>query len=303
MRLAILADIHGNLPALEAVLDDVAKEGVGGILVAGDLTGGPQSQEVADRLRALRAWVIRGNREEYLRLLDAGTAPAQWHESEQWAALRWEYSRLDRATLAWVATLPGPHVFAPDRVPPIRVVHGSPSSAREALFPQQEHVLQWFRRAGFTEAELAPGRLTGVLASLDEPVLVCGHTHIAWALERDGKLVLNPGSVGAPLNGDVRAQYALLEWRSGRWQAVHRALSYDLAQVRRAFEESGYLAHCGAYARAWLTGIETGRYVWGVFLRHLRRSAAEMGDAQRQMATASAWDRAVASFDWDRYAF
>ena len=261
MRLAILADIHGNLPALEAVLDDVTRRGVDRILVAGDLTGGPQSQAAADWLRSLNAWMIRGNREEYLVTLDSGTAPKYWYKSEQWAPLRWEYDRLDRTTLDWIASLPGPRVFVADGAAPIRVVHGSPNSVREPLFSQDEAVLKWFRVSGFKEAELGPERLDAVLDALVEPVLVCGHTHISWQHERNGQLVLNPGSVGAPLNGDVRAQYALIEWRGGRWQVEQRAIPYDLGQIRRVFQESGYLAQGGPYARAWLIGIETGRYV------------------------------------------
>jgi diadenosine tetraphosphatase ApaH/serine/threonine PP2A family protein phosphatase len=139
------------------------------------------------------------------------------------------------------------------------------------------------------------------LAALAEPVLVCAHTHLPWVLEQDAKLVLNPGSVGAPLNGDVRAQYVLLEWRGRRWHAARRAVPYDLARVRRAFTESGYLAQGGPYARAWLMGVESGRYVWGAFMVHARRLAAESGQTVRQTAIADVWDRAVATFDWDTY--
>jgi predicted phosphodiesterase len=301
MRLAILADVHGNLPALEAVLEDVTKQNVDRILVAGDLTGGPQSQEVIDRMRALNAWAIRGNREEYLTAYNAGTVPDYWRESEQWAPLRWEHRRLDRAALDWVASLPGPRVFVSDGTAPIRVVHGSPNSVREPLFPQDEAVLKWFRVSGYKEQELGPGRLEAVLDALVEPVLVCGHTHISWQQEQNGQLVLNPGSVGAPLNGDVRAQYALLEWRGGRWQVEHRAIPYDLARVRRVFQESGYLEEGGPYARAWLTCIETGRYVWGKFLAHARRLASETGKAGRQTTIAEVWDQAVATFDWETF--
>jgi predicted phosphodiesterase len=302
MRLAILADVHGNLPALEAVLEDVNKYNVDRILVAGDVTGGPQSQEAIELLRSLNAWTIRGNREEYLTAYDEGTVPDYWRESEQWAPLRWEYGHLDRAALDWVESLPGPQVFVSGSTSSIRVVHGSPNSDREPLFSQDEAVLKWFRVSGFTEQELGPERLEAVLDSLVEPVLVCAHTHIPWVQAQGGKLVLNPGSVGAPLNGDVRAQYALLEWCGDRWQAVHRAVPYDLERIRRVFRDTGYLAEGGPYARAWLLGVETGLYVWGQFMVHARRLASESGAPLRQAGIAGVWARAVATFDWDRYA-
>jgi predicted phosphodiesterase len=301
MRLAILADVHGNLPALEAVLEDVAKQDVDRILVAGDLTGGPQSQEAIEWMRALNAWTIRGNREEYLAEYDAGTVPDYWRESEQWAPLRWEHRHLDRAALDWIISLPGPRTFVAEGTAPIRVVHGSPNSVREPLFSQDEAVLKWFQVSGYQEQELGPDRLEAVLASLVEPVLVCAHTHIAWAQERKGQLVFNPGSVGAPLNGDVRAQYALLEWRGDRWQVAHRAIPYDLERVRRVFQKSGYLAKGGPYARAWLISVETGRYVWAAFVAHARKLASESSQSGQQTAIAEVWDQAVATFDWDRY--
>jgi diadenosine tetraphosphatase ApaH/serine/threonine PP2A family protein phosphatase len=245
--------------------------------------------------------MIRGNREEYLMALDSGTAPEHWYQSEQWAPLRWEHGQLDRATLDWIASLPGPKTFAASDVTPIHVVHGSPSSAREALYPDEQAVLARYCAAAFMAGELAPHRLARVLASLAEPVLICAHTHMPWVQERKEKLILNPGSVGAPLNGDVRAQYALLKWRGGRWQAEHRAVCYDLDRVRRVFQESGYLAQGGPYARAWLVGVETGRYVWGAFLAHARRLAAETGEADRRSTIADVWDQAVATFDWETY--
>jgi hypothetical protein len=119
-------------------------------------------------------------------------------------------------------------------------------------------------------------------------------------------LVLNPGSVGAPLNGDVRAQYAILRWQGGRWQVEHRAIPYDLERICRVFRECGYMAGGGPYARAWLLGTKTGRYVWGSLLRHARRLASESatatgGEGERQAAISGVWDRAVATFEWERY--
>ena len=81
VRLAVLSDIHGNLPALEAVLADVQRQGVDGILVAGDCTGGPHQQAAIDLLRALDSWMIRGNSENYCLAFDTGTAPESWRTS------------------------------------------------------------------------------------------------------------------------------------------------------------------------------------------------------------------------------
>ena len=301
MRLAVLADVHGNLHALEAVLNDVYKHDVDGFIVAGDLTGGPQSQDVVDRLRSLNAHTIRGNREEYLLAFDSGTAPAHWHSSAQWAVLRWEYGHLNRTTLDWITSLPGQRVWTSGSAAPMRIVHGSPQSASESLYPDDKADFDVFLEAAFPVPDRDPTRLKALLALLVEPVLVCAHTHIPWKQVQNGRLVVNPGSVGAPLNGDIRAQYALLDWQGGRWVANHRAVPYDLDRVRKAFRDSGFLAHGGAFARAWLLGIETARYVWGAFLAHAMRLSSGAGRDQEREIPDALLDRAVETFDWEIY--
>ena len=109
-RLALLSDVHGNLPALEAVLEDIRQHGVDGIIVAGDSTGGPQQGEVIDRLRATTEWIIRGNNEDYLLAYQSGEAPEAWWTSKQWAMMRWSYQQLDSETLGFIASLPSQRV-------------------------------------------------------------------------------------------------------------------------------------------------------------------------------------------------
>ena len=301
MRLAVLADIHGNLPALEAVLADVQQHEVDGIIVAGDIIGGgPQSVEAIRLLRLLDCWMIRGNNEGYFLAYDAGTAPNGWRVGDQWAAMRWSYLRLGREMLDFIASLPEQRVIALDGAVPIRVVHGSPRDLSEGLFPDRDPAaLGLFERAGFFSSGKGPVKLAWILAQIDEPVLVCGHTHIPWTQEQDGRLVLNPGSVGAPLNGDVRTQYALLTWQDGRWQAEQRAIPYDLDRVRTAFSESGLLSAGGAFARACLLTIETGQNVVGRFVSYTFELAAEAGYEDCDVVPDDVWERAVDTFDWD----
>jgi predicted phosphodiesterase len=301
MRLAVLADTHGNLPALEAVLADAWQQGVDGIIVAGDFTtGGPHQLETISLLRSLGSWMIRGNSEGYLLAYDVGDVSDSWRVSKQWASVRWSYLRLNRETLDFIAALPEQRVVTLDDAAPIRVVHGSPRSPSEHLFPDQDPVsLDAFRRAGLLLPGRDPAKLDQALAQIKEPVLVCGHSHIPWKQEQDGRLVLNPGSVGAPINGDVRAQYALLTWRDGHWQAEHRAIAYDLGRIRAAFRESGLLEEGGAFARAWLLDIETGQNVSGRFVSYTHDLVAEAGYEGSSVVPDSIWEQAIATFDWE----
>ena len=131
MCLAILADIHANLPALEAVLADARKNCVDGFIVAGDhINGGPHPNETMGALRSLEnCWMIRGNTDDYLSKLGNGTAPVGWRTSHQWAATRWSYQHLEKDHLNFVAALPGQGVVRWRDTAPIRVVHGTPASS------------------------------------------------------------------------------------------------------------------------------------------------------------------------------
>lgn len=299
-RVAVLSDIHGNLPSLEAVLSDVQRKGVDGIIAAGDYTGGPQPQETTDLLRSLGSCMIRGNTEDYCLDYDRGNGPAGWRESKQWAAMRWSCSCLSRETLDFIASLPQQRVVAPSGAAPIRVVHGSPRSPTEHLFPDRDPAaLRAFREAGLLPWGTEPIRLSYALAQIEELVLVCGHSHIPWTQEQDGRLVVNAGSVGAPIHGHWYAQYAILSWRNSRWRAEHHSIAYDLDRIRAVYRDSGYLARGGAFARACLLEIESGQNVAGRLVSHVYEVAADAGFDGRGVVPDSLWDQAVATFDWE----
>lgn len=287
-RWAVLADVHGNLPALEAVLADVRRHDVDGIIVAGDLVGGgPHSREVVRRLRALDGHMIRGNNDDYFIQYDAGDAPAGWQAGEQWAAMRWG------------------RTIAVDGRPPVCVVHGSPGDASVGLLPERDEAAwRCFARSGVLSAIRGAGEqgtLARAFSMVDAPVLVCGHTHIPWQERRGERLAFNPGAVSGSLNGDPRAHYALLVWRGDRWQVVPRTVAYDVALVRAAFQQSGLLETGGAFARACLLTIETGWNVAGYFVSHTFALAAEAGFEACAVVPDEVWERAVATFPWERW--
>ncbi len=284
IRLAILADIHGNLPALEAVLADVARFQVDGIIVLGDLADrGPFPLEAVRLVESVGGQMIRGNTDNRLVQLEGGDAPDGWHTREQYAAVRWTYRRLDREALGFLASLPerqAVHFPGADR---IRLVHGTPRDAERGIFPAQN-----------------PASLERALTSVREPVLLCAHTHLQWTWEGEGRLACNPGSVGQPFDGGRRARYALLDWDAGagRWEAALRAVAYDWDRTRRAFHESGLLEEGGAIIRACLAGLEIGRDVLGPFVRHAYGLAAMRGCIGGEALPDIIWEEAEATFEW-----
>lgn len=281
MRLAVLADVHGNLPALEHVLEDARCQGAESIVVAGDLTGGPHPVETIARLRSIGATMIRGNSDDNLLRYRRGSAPEAWSSSLQFALLRWTDRRLDDETYAFLESLPVERSIHLPGTQSLRVIHGSPGDPSEGLSPDDDLAC-----------------LNNALALVDEEVLICGHSHRPWKVESNGRLAINPGAVCGPLNGEVGAQYALLDWSGASWHAEHRTVAYELALIRAAFRKTGLLREGGALARAFLASIECGRDIASDFLAHARRLATAAGAPPEDPIPDEVWRSASATFSW-----
>ncbi len=188
MRVAALYDVHGNLPALEAVLAEVEALEVDAVVVGGDVAIGPMPRETLERLLALgeRALFLRGNGDREI----AGDPPGDglWSERTRWSA-----AQLERGQLAWLAALPDTQTVAVDGLGPVLFCHGSPRSDEEIL-----------TRISSEE------RVAAVVAGVAEHVVVCGHTHVQFDREVAGKRLVNAGSVGMPYEARPGAYWALL---------------------------------------------------------------------------------------------
>lgn len=265
-RIAVISDIHGNVPALEAVLEDLASVGADEVLVGGDLVGrGPQGTEVVRRIAGLGWSTIRGNHEEYLLEFRRGDVPSAWLHAEEWSAARWMASELGEDEARWIAALP--FSLTAEVAPGLRLVHGTPRSTREGIGP-------W----------LSDRRLGEHWAEVEEPVLVCAHTHRPLHREVDGGLVVNVGSVGLPFNGDRRAQYALFETSGagtdGGWRVELRQVAYDRDRIFRIYEETGFLARGGVTARLLRMELEHAAPVLVPFLKWAERRGVEPAETE-----------------------
>jgi predicted phosphodiesterase len=196
MRVAALYDIHGNVPALEAVLAEVDVLAPDAIVVGGDVAFGPMVSETLARLRGLgeRARFVMGNCErELIAAFDAGATPEDAGDDliarfNAWAAQR--LSRDDRDFMAGFAPVVSLEL---DALGPALFCHGSPRSDTELI------------------TQLTPPeRLEPMLAGVAEPIVVCGHTHHQFVLELDGRRVLNAGAVGMPYQGAAAAFWLML---------------------------------------------------------------------------------------------
>jgi predicted phosphodiesterase len=231
-RYAFIADIHGNLPALDAVISDIHTQSVDGVWVGGDLVGrGPQGHAVVGRIAELGWPCIRGNHEDYLLKFRKGDVEPDWLELPEWAAVRWMAAELSDDDVKYIDGLPLTLRIEGEK--PIRLVHGTPDSHSVGIGP-------W----------TADKKLVGYLERIEECCLVCAHTHRSLERRLEEGLVINTGSVGLPFNGIEKAQYIILTEMDGDWQVEFRQVEYDRELVYQVYESSGFLATGGVYS--WL---------------------------------------------------
>jgi len=246
VKLAILADIHGNLPALEAVVEDALAHKAEAFVVNGDVVNrGPQGPEVMARVAELAARFTLGNHDDLLRRLADGDAalPGEFHHDPFWLANRWCAAALTAAgAFATIGSWPLTQRVELPGLPRILISHGSPRHFREGY------------GSGLSDAVISE-----IVEMNPAEVLVGSHTH--WPLRRRwGRVeVLNTGAVGTPFNGDGRAQYLLLESQRGRWRPHFRRVAYDHAAALAAFEASGYLAAGGLLAQLFRDEVRDAR--------------------------------------------
>ncbi len=226
IRLALLSDIHSNLPALEAVLDDLKDFAPHKIIVAGDVVNwGPFSAQVVERVLNERCVVIRGNNELYLTDWQTERMPSAWRG---FTVPPYTLAQLGSELINVIATWPDTLSLRFPRVMAVRVVHGSPRSPFEPIFPITSDA----------DAEL-------MLQDVEEATIFAAHSHLALERRVGRWHVLNAGSVGNPLDGDLRASYIVLEGDENGWRGVLRRVSFDNERVYREFERTGFVEQCG----------------------------------------------------------
>ncbi len=275
-RLAVLADIHGNLPALEAVLADIeARGGADQVVVAGDIVNwGPFSAQVMERV-AQEDWaVIRGNNEYYLLEYNTARQPEHWRD---YNLLPWLYAQLQGRWHRMIATWPDELSLRYPDAPAIRVFHGIPGNPWRGLHPL-----------------LSDSEIAEALSGVEEPVVIGAHTHLQMSRQVAGWYVINPGSVGVPIDGDLRAGYALLEGDESGWTPEFVRVAFDRRAVLREFEQQRFVEQYGVIAQLVVREFETARILVGPFIRW-----------QQEQFPDAAWDVALlAAFEMvDQWAY
>jgi putative phosphoesterase len=242
-RYAVMSDIHGNIWALEAVLEDIGRRGLKHIINLGDTVYGPlEPQATAERLMDLSLIGISGNEDRLLFEKAVASAPAEVERVRK---------RLARESVDWLAAQPATVVAGKE----LFLCHGTPASDETYLLERASA-----RGGTLNDADA----IRAQLASVAQPVVLCGHSHIPRAVHlNDGRLIVNPGSVGlqaytddAPEPhmmecGSPHARYAVLSKAGGRWSIEEVILPYAWDKAADAARRNG--------RNDWAVWLERGR--------------------------------------------
>jgi putative phosphoesterase len=224
MKFGVISDIHGNLPALEAVCE--AMPDVDRLLCAGDVVGyNPWPTACIDRVRELGAVTVRGNHDRAV-AFDGGRR----FNAMAKAGVDYTRDQLGAEDMEWLRSLPTEQYVANGA---IHIVHGHPEDPDRYTYGSE-----------FSASMLGEG----------VAVVVLGHTHVQEHRTFEEGIVLNPGSVGQPRDGDPKAAFAVLELdEDGREPtATEHRVDYDIDRVIEAVEDAGLPTQIG-------TRLKTGK--------------------------------------------
>lgn len=303
MKYAIISDVHGNAHALRLALEDARREGAEGFLFAGDYCiSMPWPNEAVTLIRSLpNAYVIRGNDESHLDVPD--------DDDGQYEVSRWCAKSLTPENRTWLDALPESLDFTLEGVP-AHMAHSSEAFVGKALHarfrtsrlpslypdgPIPRDVLT----ADFRTFASA-GDLADTISALEPGVYVFGHNHIQTWGNFGGRVLVNPGSVGLPLDcGTQGASYSLLTIEDDAVSVEERRVPYNVECLIRKIRETGQYAAAHIWTETIISELRTCREKVAQFLWHCEEYADRIGDIRRPFAK-NTWQ---AAFDeWTQIA-
>lgn len=242
-RIAVLADIHSNHIALENCVTYAINKGIHDFIFLGDyISDFPYPQKTLDFLYDLKSkytcTFIRGNREDYF-LNYRKEQGTYWGPGSSTGSLWYTYNNLREQDYIFLEQLPDHMTYHVEGLPDICICHGSPRNIKELLY------------------ETTP-TINEAIQGIDERYILCGHTHKRMDIQYDGVRIVNPGSVGVPLESPLETQFAILSGQDSTWSIEMVNVPFDTDACIREFKESGLSDIAPYWVKTTIEIIRTG---------------------------------------------
>ena len=306
MKYAIISDIHGNIYALRAAIQDSKSQGADRYLLLGDYTNGfPWGNEVIETIRHLKnAIVIQGNGEGYL--LDLKNSGETDFSCEQFKPVYWAYRSLSKENLDYLIQLPTSEVVT-DIDTNIYLNHSMSifyRSLQIELFHSRNFRMMMTEKP-FTHEEYltyAKASLLGCsdakeeIEALPNGIYLFGHNHMQFHMKHGKKLFINPGSCGEPLDWDTNAAYTLLEVTQDNWNVTERRVEYDIKAAAKELDDSDFTLYSPMWSKVMRLELLTGKDYFASFVMHLIETGHVLGCTDYPVSN-NTWNVAVKTWD------
>lgn len=222
MKFAILSDIHGNGDAFDAVIKSAKEEKVDSYIIAGDLiTDFPDDTYVINKVRNLTNYVIKGNREEYVLKWPENIIEKNIDNYDQYLSVKFAYENLNNSDIDYIKSLDDQISIKVNNKYSIRVCHGSPFDMYDLICEDNINMIE------------------KSLSSINENILICGHTHMPFFKYANNKIVINSGSVGVHYSNKIgAAEYFILEINEDSVNIEYKKVKYNINNFEKRVRKS-----------------------------------------------------------------
>ena len=246
MKIAALADIHGNYQALIAVINHVEDWNPDLVIVLGDtINRGPRSREcfhlIQDKQKTATWQVIKGNHEDYVLNFDDPKTPRSGPQFEPRRIIYWTYSSLSSGDILAIKKMPAEFEMRYPKNQIVKAVHASLGGNRVGIYP----------KTSYKEIQ----KLIQPEASL----FLVGHTHQPLVRTINHTTVVNAGSIGLPFDGDTRTGYAQITFQDNQWNTKIIRIGYDLDAAAVDCYDTQFISEGGPLANLVLTELKLAR--------------------------------------------
>lgn len=282
MKIAVMGDIHSNHTALEACIKHALERNVDEFLFLGDyISDCPYPQKtmkiIYEMKNKYKCYFIRGNREDYM-LNHRKNPDERWTYSSASGNLLYTYENLIQEDLDFYETLDIQGIYRKEGYPPFRYCHGSLTSSKELLIPENKNV-------------------ETIMENLDVDLLIGAHTHTQEKRVYGNKILIHPGSVGIPWYHGGKSQYMILHGSSLGWEEEFFQLEYDVDKVKKEFETSGLTGKSHYWSKLNLHTLYTGEdYTTPCLQLAMKMCKEAEGDVSWPDIPEKYWEMAAGTF-------